>query len=287
MSDWRVLDLFSGIGGFSLGLERAGMRTEAFCENDGYARRVLRKHWPTAWIYDDVQTLTVQRLKKDGLSPNIICGGFPCQDISSAGKGRGLQGKRSGLWKHMHRLIREIRPRVAIMENVAMLRSRGLDQVVGDLATIGYDAEWHCISAAHIGAPHRRDRIWIVAYPSSQRRQGICPEISAGQGEETGEGMQGQGVEKANFAGHLRQGHGSPLARQIEISDAIELAGRKQWSAESRPIGVVDGVPYRLDRLRCCGNAVVSQLVERIGRAIIANAHLLGDPPEIHTAANT
>jgi DNA (cytosine-5)-methyltransferase 1 len=118
-AEFRVLDLFSGIGGFSLGLERAGMKTVAFCECDGYARRVLRKHWPAAWIYDDVQTLTHKRLKADGVFPNVICGGFPCQDISFAGKHKGIEGERSGLWREFSRLIREIRPRFTIMENVA------------------------------------------------------------------------------------------------------------------------------------------------------------------------
>jgi len=161
----HVLDLFSGIGGFSLGLERAGMRTVAFCEIDPFARAVLAKHWPQVPCYDDVQTLTRDRLCADGVvRPDVICGGFPCQDISGAGKGAGLAGERSGLWSEFARLIGEIRPRYAIIENVALLRSRGLDQVLGTLDALGYDAEWHCIPASAIGAPHYRDRVWIVAY---------------------------------------------------------------------------------------------------------------------------
>jgi DNA (cytosine-5)-methyltransferase 1 len=161
----RVLDLFSGIGGFSLGLERAGMTTVAFCEVNDFCRAVLKKHWPTVPIYDDVQTLTAARLAADGIGVDVICGGFPCQDISIAGKGAGLAGKRSGLWYEFHRLIDEIKPRYAVIENVSALRSKGLEDVLGSLAEIGYDAEWHCIPASAVGAPHRRDRIWIVAYP--------------------------------------------------------------------------------------------------------------------------
>lgn len=160
----RVLDLFSGIGGFSLGLERAGHKTVAFCEFDKKAQLVLKKHWPDLPIYDDVRTLTKEKLHNDGIKEiDIICGGFPCQDISLAGKGAGLAGERSGLWTEFHRLIKEIQPKYAIIENVAALRSRGLDQVLRSLAEIGYDAEWHCIPAAAVGAPHRRDRVWIVA----------------------------------------------------------------------------------------------------------------------------
>ena len=171
----RVLDLFSGIGAFSLGLERAGMRTVAFVEIDPFCRRVLAKHWPEVRCYDDVQMLTADRLVADNISVDIICGGFPCQDISVAGRGAGLAGERSGLWSEFARLIGEIRPSYAIVENVAALLGRGLGTVLGDLAALGYDAEWHCIPASAIGAPHIRDRVWVVAYAEcaewrSQRR---------------------------------------------------------------------------------------------------------------------
>jgi len=171
----NVLDLFSGIGGFSLGLERAGMKTIAFCEVDKKCQEVLRKHWKDVPIFDDVTTLKGTDI--DG-TVDVICGGFPCQDISLAGKGAGLEGERSGLWWEFHRLIKEIKPKWAIIENVSALRNRGLDQVLRSLNEIGYDAEWHCITAASIGAPHRRDRIWIVAYPrDSSRWDGISGSI--------------------------------------------------------------------------------------------------------------
>jgi DNA (cytosine-5)-methyltransferase 1 len=173
MQPLRVLDLFSGIGGFSLGLERAGMKTVAFCEIDPYARAVLRKHWPDVPCYDDVRTLTADRLARDGIAVDVICGGFPCQDISVAGKGAGLAGERSGLWSEIARLVGELRPRFAIVENVAALLGRGLGDVLGDLAALGYDAEWHCIPASAVGLPHIRDRVWVVAYPRKERGKGV------------------------------------------------------------------------------------------------------------------
>src|SRR5580765_7038727 len=183
----RLLDLFSGIGGFSIGLERAGMRTVAFCEIDPYCRRVLARHWPTVPVYGDIRTLTAkqiladaawdvcpeqttsgtkrQRVGQGGQFIEGICGGFPCQDISVAGKGAGIGGERSGLWSEYRRLVGELRPRYVIVENVSAMLGRGLSTVLGDLAALGYDAEWHCIPASAVGAPHRRDRVWIVGYP--------------------------------------------------------------------------------------------------------------------------
>ena len=157
----RHLDLFSGIGGFSLGLERTGgFQTVGFCDNDKKTHLVLKKHWPNVPIYDDVSTLKGSDLG----TIEIITGGFPCQDLSVAGKGAGLEGARSGLWWQFHRLIKEAQPRWVIAENVSALRSRGLDQVLRSLDQIGYDAEWHCIPASAVGAPHQRDRIWILEY---------------------------------------------------------------------------------------------------------------------------
>ncbi|MDB5349468.1 MAG: (cytosine-5-)-methyltransferase [Planctomycetota bacterium] len=249
----RVLDLFSGIGGFALGLERAGMETVAFCERDGYACRVLRKEWPAVPIFEDVRTLTARRLKSHGITPNVICGGFPCQDVSNAGKGRGLDGERSGLWREYARLIREVRPRYAIVENVAALRSRGLDRVLGDLAALGYDAEWHCIPAADVGAPHLRDRIWIVAYPHGDRGR----------------------VEL-----RLEAPRGGDLADRVELgAEVVSLRPRALWApagalqgaASPRICRVDDGLPHHVDRLRCLGNSVVPQVVELIGRAVAAH----------------
>ncbi len=165
----RVIDTFSGIGGFSLGLERVGFETVAFVEVEPYCRAVLAKHWPDVPQYGDIRDVTAEQLRADGVTADVITGGFPCQDISNAGKQAGIEGERSGLWSELARLIGEVRPAYAILENVTALISgdsgRWFGRVLGDLAAIGYDAEWHCISAAHVGAPHLRDRIWIIAYP--------------------------------------------------------------------------------------------------------------------------
>lgn len=159
----KVLDLFSGIGGFSLGLERAGFETVAFVENNDACHRVLKKHWSDVPIYKDIKDVSF----KQGFA-DVICGGFPCQDISLAGKGEGLNGERSGLWFEFHRLIKEIKPKYIIAENVAALRTRGLDKVLWSLNEVGYDAEWHCLPASAFGAPHYRDRVWIIGYPHNQ-----------------------------------------------------------------------------------------------------------------------
>ena len=166
--EMKVLDLFSGIGGFSLGLERAGMKTIAFCEREPFCQAVLKKHWPDVPCHDDITTLDGRQY----VGIDVICGGFPCQDISLAGTGKGLAGERSGLWFEYLRVIKEAQPRYVIIENVSALRSRGLDEVLRSLAEIGYDAEWHCIPASAIGAPHRRDRVWIVGYPNNNGQHG-------------------------------------------------------------------------------------------------------------------
>jgi DNA (cytosine-5)-methyltransferase 1 len=169
----RVLDLFSGIGGFSLGLERTGgFVTVAFCEIEPFCQRVLAKHWPGVPIYDDIRELTGARLAADGIAVDVICGGFPCQDLSVDGQGAGLAGARSGLWYEYARLVGELRPRFIVVENVAELLNRGFGEVLGSLAALGYDAEWNCIRASRFGLPHHRDRLWLVAYPDGERLQG-------------------------------------------------------------------------------------------------------------------
>lgn len=283
----NVLDLFSGIGGFSLGLERAGMKTIAFCEIDKKAQLVLRKHWPNVPIFEDVSTL-----KKEDLNEqvDVICGGFPCQDISLAGRGAGLEGARSGLWYEFHRLINEIKPRYAIIENVSALRSRGLDKVLWSLAEIGYDAEWHCIPASAVGAPHQRDRIWIVAYPSSWGCQGLYdwhPESENAftssenvahtnsewqlqqEGSEQNERGRtcdcGENVAHTNSA--QREGGGLPSGI---LAENANLGGTSWWEVEPSVGRVAHGIPNWSHRLKQLGNAVVPQIPEAIGRAIMA-----------------
>lgn len=163
MSHLTIGSLFSGIGGLELALESFGHHTIWQVENDPYARAVLARHWPDVERFDDVRTVGAANLRP----VDIICGGFPCQDISNAGQRAGITGRRSGLWAHFARLIRELRPRYAFVENVAALTARGLGIVLGDLAELGYDAEWECFRAADVGAPHLRNRLFILAYADS------------------------------------------------------------------------------------------------------------------------
>jgi DNA (cytosine-5)-methyltransferase 1 len=306
----NVLDLFSGIGGFSLGLERTGgFQTVAFCDSDPFARRILDKHWPGVPVFDDVRRLGLaDLLGRDIPIPDVVCGGFPCQDISFAGKGAGLEGGRSGLWFEMLRIIAETRPRWAILENVAALRSRGLDTVLGGIASIGYDAEWHCIPASAIGAPHQRDRVWVVAYPSGERRgeegqaRERIPERAGGGGaaqaytHPEGDTSRGDG---RGFLKEERSPHSEPDA--VRSRHVCRKGGRDSSDAgdrgatESRLGRIVDGLPHgvhsawhpgwesgvprtvagpaahvdRRSRLIRLGNSVVPQIPELIGRAIL------------------
>ena len=229
----KVLDLFSGIGGFSLGLERAGMTTVAFCEKEAFQRSVLKHHWPDVPCYDDICTLTQNRLVEDGIKEiDLICGGFPCQDISLAGKGEGVNGKRSGLWSEYKRIINEVGPRWVIIENVPALRSRGLVTVLQNLSEVGYDAEWHCISASELGAYHHRDRVWIIAYPNSTQRKRVRLPIGI-------------------------------------LAEYADISGSSGWTPEPNVGRVADGIQDRSHRLKGLGNAVVPQIPELIGKAIL------------------
>jgi DNA (cytosine-5)-methyltransferase 1 len=270
----RVLDLFSGIGGFSLGLERAGMRTVAFCETDPYCRAVLRKHWPAVPCFEDVRDLHAY----DVWPVDLICGGFPCQDISTAGKGAGLRGERSGLWSEYRRLIEECRPAWVVIENVSALRSRGLDTVLGELAALGYDAEWHCIPASAVGAPHRRDRIWIVAYPCGLVSGRVLGELAGQARAGEGEGQERKRLRRAarhgcaDVADADDQGESdvSVDEKPRHSMQEHERCGYQAWSVEPDVGRMADGVPSRVDRLSALGNAVVPQIPEIIGRAIMS-----------------
>ena len=234
-----VLDLFSGIGGFSLGLERTGgFETVAFCEIEEFPRKVLAKHWPDVPCYRDVRELTAAKLAADGIAVDVICGGFPCQDLSEAGERAGIDGERSGLWTDFARLIGDIRPRYALVENVPELLIGGngawFNRVISDLAALGYDAVWNCISAAHLGACHIRDRLWVAA---------VLPDAPC-----------------ERFEQRWRE----------QFSQSRAPAGDvHQWSSEPEPPRVADGVSNRMVRVRATGNAVVPQIPELIGRAIL------------------
>ena len=191
----KVLDLFSGIGGFSLGLQNTGgFETVAFCEIEPFCHKVLKKHWQDVPIYNDIKELNYDTLQADGIEPTVITGGFPCQDISVAGEQKGIIGERSSLWSEYARLIKDVRPAWAIIENVSALRSKGLTLVLQNLSEIRYNAEWHCIPCSALGGLHRRDRIWIIAYPMENSRctLGQRSFIEGENEDEVGEGNANQ-----------------------------------------------------------------------------------------------
>ena len=176
----RVLDLFSGIGGFSLGLQRAGMQTVAFCEIDPFCRRVLEKRFPGVPIFDDIRTLTKRSLQEAGVTSDaepidLICGGFPCQPFSVAGNQRGDQDDRY-LWPEMLRVISEVRPTWIIGENVPGIINMALDNVLSDLENLSYACQTFNIPACAVDAPHQRKRVWIVAHAGGDglREPGVC-----------------------------------------------------------------------------------------------------------------
>jgi DNA (cytosine-5)-methyltransferase 1 len=272
----KVLDLFSGIGGFSLGLERAGFETVAFCEPNPFCQAVLKHHWPTVPVYEDVRELSADRLVNDGITFDAICGGFPCQDISVAGKGAGLAGAQSGFWWEFHRLIAETRPKWVIAENVSALRSRGLDEVLGSLAALGYDAEWHCIPASAVGAPHRRDRIWIVAYPQSAGLQARGGDELGVNNQRRRDGWQSQSASgetdmadthEPRLEGRLRRIL-QECAGKFPVGKSSSCGVAEFWRFEPDVGRVANGVSNRTHRLKALGNAVVPQIPEIIGRII-------------------
>lgn len=304
----NVLDIFSGIGGFSIGLEAASMQTVAFCEINPFCQKILKKHWPLIPVFSDITTIHKEDLK--ALLPiDVIAGGFPCQDVSIAGKKKGINAKRSGLWKEFVRLINEIRPKYAIIENVANLRSTGLISVLQDLWKIRYDAEWHCIPASAFGAPHRRDRIWIIAYPDCKRwdsrtynkQRGYIPDNKNRQHSETqqewdiGESRVSQicKVLPDSDCQRLQRCGGfeeiSPICTQEQVSMYYSSRGIKQWGKEplevprlkddrlnpdwvewlmGYPISWTDG-GSRKERLVSLGNSVVPLIPEFLGQSII------------------
>jgi len=276
----KVLDLFSGIGGFSLGLEKTGgFETVAFCEIEKFPRKVLAKHWPDVPIYNDVRELTDEQLKADGISVDVICGGYPCQPFSLAGKRKG-EGDDRHLWPEVARLIREVKPSFCIFENVAGHITLGLDEVLSDLEGLGYSAESFVVPACAVNAVHRRDRLWIVAYPASQPCNGGID--NAGVGPQFGTVPEsGDGVGPTTAPDSNEQGlQGSAARREIPGRVAADRhsgqsheSARGAWPQTQPPLcGGDDGVSCGLDRakrLKALGNSVVPQIPEIIGRAIL------------------
>jgi DNA (cytosine-5)-methyltransferase 1 len=307
--------LFSGIGGIDLGLERTGMQCQWQVEIDEYASKVLQKHWPNVARFRDIRTVGRGELE----AVDLIAGGFPCQDISGAGRRAGITGERSGLWSEFYRIICELRPRYVLVENVAALlypikRKRNgrvisiepapISRVLGDLAACGYDAEWQVLSAEAVGAPHLRERVFIVGY--AMRLGCGRQRLQHDTGTQLGQGSQ----DVRSLSNAYRAGcNGRQLeqkSRQLERAAVASEDGNRQqmaypdrqglavgqvfrsntrqkltstqrncstgtgiWTTESSVGRVANGIPDRMDRLRGLGNAVVPQVAEFVGRCIL------------------
>lgn len=271
----KVLDLFSGIGGFSLGLERTGgFETVAFCEINQFAQKVLSKHWPNVEIFDDVKDVTNSTLLRRGISTNVITGGFPCQDISIAGKKQGIkEGTRSGLWSEIVRLVGEVLPKYVIVENVTNLligpseRPGGwFGRILGDLAELGYNAEWRVLRGYDVGVPQARPRVWIVAYPARFGTQKILHQDTL-DAFGFAPWMDGQGRKHANV-NHKNSGKGT-----------LPVLGYTVWSEifNRRGGGDNERLSVGLDRYKALGNTVIPQIPELIGRAILEAARSAPD----------
>ncbi len=233
-----VGSLFAGIGGFDLGLERAGFTVRWQVEIEPYCQAVLAKHWPAVTRYGDIKTVR----GADVEPVDVLCGGFPCQDISWAGTGAGIDGARSGLWGELFRLVCELRPSYVLVENVPALLARGIGRVLGDLASIGYDAEWSSVSACALGSPHMRQRVFIVAYPNGEH-----------------------GWPRLRYST-------APKIRTLQIFDGFESARSGYRTRLENPSALyrdAHGVSNRMDRNRGLGNAIVPQIAEWIGRRIL------------------
>lgn len=254
MSGMNVLSLFAGIGGIELGLERAGMNTVGQVEIDPWCRRVLAKHWPTVPQHDDVLTAPEWWASQERPTAHVVCGGFPCQPFSDAGIKQGVNDER-WMWPAMAAVIRAVRPRYVLVENVAALvrDSRAFGAVLADLHQLGFDAEWSTLRASDFGAPHNRERVYIVAYPAGV--DGIARD-RLDEGREGGAPFTAGGL--SGLAIHQRR----------------EQA--RQWLArEPRVDRLADGIPHQVDRLRGAGNAVVPVVPEYLGQLIVAHAQIL------------
>jgi DNA (cytosine-5)-methyltransferase 1 len=249
--------LFAGIGGFDLGFERAGMSCRWQVEIDDYATKVLKKHWPNVHRERDIRECGRHNLER----VDVICGGFPCQDISYAGRGAGLDGERSGLFFEAVRVVCELRPRIVVLENVAALLTRGLDRVLGTLAEIGFDAEWHCIPAAALGAPHIRDRVFVVAYAKhdgftasegghqNDKQRTRRTKKPGGTEQPSGSSGRRSISEGLADAGRLQQSRRGTVARETESGRALSQPARcSWWTTEPDVGGSLDGFPDFMER---------------------------------------
>jgi len=308
MQKLRGLDLFSGIGGISLALI-PWVETAAYCEIEPYCQAVLLERMQSndldsAPIWDDVTTLNREILD----TPiDIIFGGFPCQDVSVAGKQLGIKSDtRSGLFFHIMRLVREFNPQYIFLENVAAICSNGLDTVLREIAEAGYDARWCCVSAAEVGAPHRRDRWWLLAYSLCERRQRLriasgvqtkvtlppstgnhrwpsrpnepqfeweLPRIVANSKHARRKPAETEGSVGEAICGCEKRPDGTSEFERVCAPGMSPARERLQNSLgngiESRVGGTSHGIPYRVDRIKALGNSVVPQAAREAFRRLM------------------
>ena len=302
---YKHLDLFSGIGGFSLGLEATGeFETVAFCDYEPFCQKVLRKHWEEVPIYGDIKELTYEKLRADGIDQiDIITGGYPCQPFSVAGNKKGEQDPRH-LWPEYFRLVKECRPTWVIGENVGGHIKLGLDTVLKDLESEGYSTRTFSISAASIGANHKRERVWIVANSNKGRCSSFLDKGSSNQKNKRGENNSEQSSSIKDVANsndrlsngkneEVRTGRNTFNNGSSDLGNSDNKRQQEQWNPESIPktikreterpstersswwevepnVGrVVNGIPKRVDRLKSLGNSLIPQIPYYIGQSII------------------
>ena len=270
-----VGSLFSGIGGIDLGLERAGMTVKWQSEIDPYACKVLKKHWPDTPNLGDIKLIDWSTVEP----VDVIAGGYPCQPFSTAGKRLGENDPRH-LWPYFRDAISAIRPRFALLENVRGHLTMGGTTVIGDLAQIGYDCQWQVVSAASLGAPHRRDRIIIVAYPNDARNRTPTSGINANWSTVEQRRQNQPQFEPCGQCQDVAHPNGEGWERSIRSQERKQTFGGFNVQGENRRWGdhwvtepdvgrVANGIPRRVDRLRGLGNAVVPQVAEYVGRLIL------------------
>ncbi len=248
----RHLDLFSGIGGFALAARMVGIETVGFCEIDPWARRVLEKNFSGIPVHDDVRTLETTAFGRI----DLLTGGYPCQPFTIAGKREGEADDRH-LWPAMHRVVEQARPTWVVCENVAGHITLGLDQVLLDLESIGYTTRPFVIPACAVDAPHRRDRVWIVAHRMRDRSKAGAADTTTGK--------------ERRSAVAIDCGGPAHPPRAVDF----------QWSPEPDVGRVADGIPYRVDRLRGLGNAIVPQVAAEIFRCVLTH-----EPDQNQTSIN-
>ena len=285
----RHLDLFSGLGGFSLGLEATGgFETVAFCDIEKFSRKVLKKHWPNVKQYKDIKELTYEQIKEDTLAPiDIITGGYPCQPFSVAGSQRGEKDTRH-LWPDMFRIVKECKPTWVIGENVSGHIKLGLDTVLQDLESEGYTVRAFSISASSIGANHQRERVWIIAHSnmentrqhgrrieSTWNTESIGPRTSEETERSSDTNKINGSSERASLVGESSDANSQGLQgrrseQQLRENETERPTSWDSWWESEPSVGrVANGIPHRVDRLKGLGNSLVPAIPFIIGQSIL------------------